>query len=353
MLMLAAPVPVRGSTNPLPRLEEQPFGRMPDGSEVKSFILRNNRGLTVKVITYGAIITDIQIPDRHGAMTNIVLGADSLDRYLKEPDRVPAAAVIGRVANRIANATFSIDGVTYNLTSNGGPHQLHGGVRGFDKVVWEGQALPVRPHEVAVRLTYLSKDGEEGYPGNLTASVTYTLTDDNELRLDYEATTDKPTLVNLTNHAFFNLAGGAHLDDHELWLNADAYTVTNEQLIPTGEQAPVHDTPLDFTTPILITARIDQVELPHGLYDHNFVINGGGHSLVIAARVVDSQSGRCMEVHTTEPGLQLFTGVPGRFCLETQHFPDSIHHPDFPTTILRPAETFRSTTIFSFSTRTE
>jgi aldose 1-epimerase len=218
-------------------------------------------------------------------------------------------------------------------------------------VVWQGQALPVAEHEASVRFTYWSKDGEEGYPGNLTASVTYTLTDNNELRLDYAATTDKPTLINLSNHAYFNLAGGGDVLGHELWLNADRYTVADAQLIPTGEIAPVKDTPLDFTTPALIGARMKEVAQPKSIYDHNFVINGGGTSLVLAARVSDPQSGRVMEVRTTQPGLQLFTGRSGRFCLETQHFPDSIHHPNFPSTILRPGEKFESTTIYAFSTK--
>jgi aldose 1-epimerase len=222
---------------------------------------------------------------------------------------------------------------------------------GFDKMVWQGQALPVAEHEASVRLTYLSKDGEEGFPGNLTASVTYTLTDNNELRLDYAAATDKPTLINLSNHAYFNLAGGGDVLGHELWMNADHYTVADGQLIPTGGIAPVKDTPMDFTTPSLIGARMKAVTQPRSIYDHNFIINGGGTSLVLAARVRDPQSGRDMEVRTTQPGVQLYTGRPGRFCLETQHFPDSIHHPNFPSTILRPGEKFESTTIYAFSTK--
>ncbi len=333
----------------LARVEEREFGRLNDGTVVKQFILRNAHGMTAKIITYGAIINDLQAPDRNGAMTNVVLGTDALERYTG--GGVPGAVVLGRVANRIAGARFTIDGVEYTVTANAGTNQIHGGRRGFSNVVWQGQLLPAADQAAAVRLTYLSKDGEEGFPGNLTASVTYTLTDNNELRLDYAATTDKPTLVNLSNHAYFNLAGGGDVLGHELWLNADRYTLADTQLIPTGEIAPVKDTPLDFTTPALIGARMNEVKQPKSIYDHNFVINGGGTSLVLAARVRDPQSGRVMEVRTTQPGVQLYTGRPGRFCLETQHFPDSIHHPNFPSTILRPGEKFESTTIYSFSTK--
>ncbi|HZL78797.1 MAG TPA: aldose epimerase family protein [Candidatus Limnocylindrales bacterium] len=335
----------------LTRLDESEFGKLDDGTVVKQFTLRNARGMTVKVITYGAIISEIQAPDRNGALTNVVLGADSLERYTAGRGGIPGAVVLGRVANRIAGARFTIDGVEYKVTANAGTNQIHGGRRGFDKMVWQGQALPVTDHAASVRLTYLSKDGEEGFPGNLTASVTYTLTDNNELRLDYAATTDKPTLINLSNHAYFNLAGGGDVLGHELWMNADRYTVADGQLIPTGGIAPVKDTPMDFTTPSLIGARMKEVTQPRSIYDHSFIINGGGTSLVLAARVRDPQSGRDMEVRTTQPGVQLYTGRPGRFCLETQHFPDSIHHPNFPSTILRPGEKFESTTIYAFSTK--
>jgi aldose 1-epimerase len=340
-----------GTSATLTRLGEREFGKLDDGSVVKQFTLRNAKGMTARVITYGAIISEIQAPDRNGAMTNVVLGADSLDRYTAGRGAVPGAVVLGRVANRIAGARFTIDGVEYKVTANAGTNHIHGGRTGFANVVWQSQALPVTEHEAAVRLTYLSKDGEEGYPGNLTASVTYTLTDHNELRLDYAATTDKPTLVNLSNHAYFNLAGGGGVQGHELWLNADRYTLADAQLIPTGEIASVKDTPLDFTTPALIGARMNEVVQPRQIYDHNFVIRGGGLSLVLAARASDPSSGRIMEVRTTQPGVQLYTGRPGRFCLETQHFPDSIHHPNFPSTVLRLGEKFESTTIFAFSTK--
>ena len=324
---------------------------MTDGTVVKQFILRNIKGMTVKVITYGGIISDIEAPDRNGAMTNILMGSDTLGSYTGGRGGISGAIMLGRVANRIAGAQFAIDGVEYKVTANLGTNTLHGGRKGFSSVVWEGQALPVKEHEASVRLTYLSKDGEEGFPGNLTATVTYTLTDSNQLRLDYAATTDKPTLVNLSNHAYFNLAGGGDVLGHELWLNADRYTVADAALLPTGEIAPVKDTPLDFTTPTALGARMKEVVAPRGIYDHSFVINGGGTSLVPAARVSDPQSGRIMEIRTTQPGVQLYTGRTGRFCLETQHFPDSIHHPNFPSIILRPGEKFESTTIYAFSAK--
>lgn len=330
----------------LNRLEEREFGKSGDGTVVKQFTLRNANGMTVKVINYGAIITEIQVPDRNGQTTNVVLGADSMDRYLRG---FPAAAVLGRVANRIAKATFKIDGVEYKVTANSGQHHIHGGRKGFASVVWEPKTLAPSGKEAAVRMTYRSADGEEGYPGNLTASVTYTLTDSNELRLDYEATTDKPTPVNLSNHAYFNLAGGSDVLGHELWLGADRYTAADAQLIPTGEIASVKGTPLDFTAPMLIGARGDQIKPKPNVYDHNFVINVSGEPLVLAARVREPGSGRVMELRTTQPGVQLYTGNRQAFCLETQHFPDSVNHPEFPSTIVRPGQPFKSRTVFTFS----
>jgi aldose 1-epimerase len=231
-----------------------------------------------------------------------------------------------------------------------GRHHIHGGRKGFASVLWEAKALPAKPRESAVRLTYLSSDGEEGFPGNLTTQVTYSLNDDNELSLIYEASTDKPTVVNLTNHAYFNLAGGGSIANHELWLNASQYTLAGEQLIPTGEFAPVAGTPLDFTTPTTIGSRVDQLK-PRPIYDHNYVIKDGGDSLVTFARVTDPASGRVMEGRTTQPGVQLYTGNPSAFCLETQHYPDSPNRPEFPSTIVRPGTPFRSTTVFAFSTK--
>jgi len=335
----------------LKRIEERDFGKMPDDAVVKQFTLRNARGMTAKVISYGATLTELQAPDRNGAMTSVVLGANTLEEYLKGFN---AASVIGRVANRIAKARFTLDGVEYKLAANNGPNHIHGGRVGFAKVNWQAKALPSTEHEAAVQLTYLSKDGEEGYPGNLTVKVTYTLNDADELRIDYEATSDKATPVNLTNHAYFNLAGHGDVLDHELWLAADRYTPADDQLIPTGEFASVKGTPLDFTTSTRVGARIEQLKPKPGGYDHNFVINNGGNSLVLAARVTEPKSGRVMEVRTTQPGVQLYTGnhlKHGALCLETQHYPDSVNHPDFPSTILRAGQTFKSATVFAFSTK--
>ncbi len=337
---------------PLKRVEEREFGKTLDGIAVKIFTLRNARGISAKVMTSGAIITELQIPDRNGSLTNVVLGATTLDQYLK--GFAGSAAVIGRVANRIANARFTLDGVDYKLAANNGPNHLHGGRKGFAQVIWQAKALPARQHEAAVQFTYLSKDGEEGYPGNLTVKVTYTLTDDNELRIDYEAATDKATPINLTNHAYFNLAGFGDVLDHELWLAADRYTLADELLIPTGEIASVKGTALDFTSATRVGARIQEFKPKPGGYDHNFVLGGDGKSLVLAARVREPRSGRVMEVRTTEPGVQLYTGNHlnhAGLCLETQHYPDSIHRPEFPSTILRPGQNFKSTTAFAFSAK--
>lgn len=341
----------QAASAPLERIEEADFGKMADGTPVKQFTLRNKKGMVAKVISYGAIITEIQTPDRHDAMTNVVLGSASWEAYQKGFN---AAAVIGRVGNRIAKARFTLDGIEYKLAANSGAHHIHGGRKGFASVIWQGKALPAKDHEGAVQFTYLSKDGEEGYPGNLEVKVTYTLTDANELRLDYEATTDKATPVNLTNHAYFNLAGQGDALDHELWLAADRYTLADDDLIPTGEIASVKGTPLDFTTSTRIGARIEQIKPKPNGYDHNYIINRGGSSLTLAARVIEPKSGRVMEMRTTEPGVQLYTGnhlKHGALCLETQHYPDSVNQPKFPSTILRPGKTFKSTTVFAFSTK--
>ena len=347
------------------RVQEQNFGKTPDGTAVKLFTLRNEKGMVVKVMSYGAIMTEIQAPDRKGTMANVILGADTFDAYMRG---FPApAAVIGRVANRIAKARFTLDGVDYQLAANSGPNHIHGGRKGFAQVVWEAKALPEKTHEASVQFTYLSRDGEEGYPGNLTASVTYTLTDENELRLEYRAQTDKATLVNLTNHVYFNLAGEGDVLGQELWIPTDRYTPADEELIPTGEIASVKGTPLDFTTPTPIGARIEQLKPRVNGYDHNYVLASDSRAPQLCARARDPKSGRVMEVLTTQPGVQLYTGnhlhnVVGTggvqfganhpaFCLETQHFPDAIHHPNFPSTVLRPGETFKSTTVFKFSVK--
>ena len=346
---------------PVNRLEKSSFGRMPPGQEVEQFILRNTNGMIVKLISYGATITQVLIPDQKGALTNVVLGAETLEAYVQ--GFPAAAAVIGRVANRIAKAQFTLDGKEYRLAANNGPNHIHGGKVGFAKVVWQARALPVEPGRASVQFSYFSKDGEEGYPGNLKVSVTYTLTDKNELLLEYEASTDKATPINLTNHAYFNLAGYGDILDHELWLDAENYTPADEALIPTGSISSVKGTPLDFTKPTAIGARIEQLKPKMNGYDHNFILKGAGQVTVVAARARDPKSGRTVEMRTTEPGLQIYTGnhlngvksiggvvfsKHGGFCLETQHYPDSIHHPQFPSTVLQPGKTFKSTTIFVF-----
>lgn len=346
-------------------LEYTDWGEMPDGTPVKLFTLANGAGLTARITNFGGIITELHTPDREGQSGNIALGFGSLGQYLKGHPFF--GAIAGRVANRIASATFQLDGQEYPLAANNGPNHLHGGLRGFDKVVWEAKILPATSQEAALELTHESKDGEEGYPGNLRATVVYALTTENELKIDYTATTDKPTLINLTNHSYFNLAYSGDVLDHELMLAADHYTPVDEGLIPTGEIASVKDTPFDFTRPMRIGARIDQLKPKPGGYDHNFALNSGGKSLALAARVYERKSGRVMEVRTTEPGIQLYTGnfLDGSltstgglvcqqhagFCLETQHFPDAIHRPNFPSIVLRPGETYKSTTSYKFSAR--
>jgi aldose 1-epimerase len=347
--LLAVGVGCGHAAEALKRLEEGSFGKMPDGTEIKSFTLRNAHGLSAKIITYGATIVELNVPDRKGTVTNVVLGAPTLDRYLKG---FPAASsIMGRVANRIAKARFSLDGVEYKLSANNGPNHLHGT---FGKVVWQGRGLTPGKHDASVQLTYLSPDGEEGYPGNVKVTVTYTLNDDNELRIAYEATTDKATPVNLTSHAYFNLRGHGDVLDHEVWIGTTRYTPMDDGLIPTGEIASVKNTPLDFTKATRIGARIDQLKPNPGGYDHNYVLDGDGKPLTLAARVSDPESGRVMEVRTTQPGMQLYSGNHvnyGAVCLETQHFPDSVNHPKFPSTILRPGQTFKSTTTFKFVLR--
>lgn len=331
------------------QVDERDYGRMPDGTVVKEYTLRNGKGMVAKVISYGATLTELQVPDKKGAMTNVVLGALSLEEYLKGFNA--AAATIGRYANRIAKARFTLDGVEYKLAANNGVNHLHGGPTGFAKRAWAGRPLPSGN---AVELTYVSQDGEEGYPGNLTVKITYTLTDANELRLDYTATADKATPVNFTNHAYFNLAGHGDILDHELWLAADQYTPVDDGLIPTGEIASVKNTPLDFTTAKRVGERIDSFKPKLNGYDHNYVVRDGGRSLALAARLTDPRSGRVMEMRTTEPGFQLYTGNHLKhkaLCLESQHYPDSPNRPNFPSTILRPGNTFKSTTVYAFSNR--
>ena len=331
----------------LQRLEEADFGKLPDGRVVKSFTLRNAQGMTARVITYGAIITELLTPDKNGMLTNVVLGTNNLDRYLKGFST--PAAIMGRVANRISKARFSLDGVEYKLKPNDGPNHIHGV---FGGVLWQATPLPPSEKKSGVQLTYFSKDGEDGYPGNLTAKVTYSLTDANELQIDYEATTDKATPLNLTSHAYFNLRGYGDVYDHVLWLASNRYTPTDDAMIPTGQIAAVKDTPLDFTSPTPIGSRINQLKPRPGGYDNNFILEKAAGPLAVVARVREPSSGRLMELRTTEPAVQLYTANHfhhAALCLETQHYPDSVNQPAFPSTILRPGEKFQSTTIYAFS----
>lgn len=347
----------------LQRVEERLFGRTAEGQAVRLFTLRNASGMTAGVMEHGATITGLRVPDRDGRLASVVLGADSLDAYLRGYSA--AGAVMGRVANRIANARFTLDGREFRVTANAGPHQLHGGRNGFGRKVWRGETVPAGPGAAAVRFSLRSPDGEEGFPGTLDVTVTYTLSDDNTLRLDYTAVTDKPTPVNLTNHAYFNLAGAGDVWGHLVWIAADRITAADAELIPTGAFAPVAGTPLDFTAPAAIGARIEALVPTTRGYDHNFALRNGGQSFARAAWCYEPSSGRLMEVYTDQPGLQLYTGkrvfrdgksvaaAPEQrhntVCFETQHFPDSVNQPHFPSVILRPGKTFRSATAFRFS----
>ena len=342
------------------------FGKTKEGVAVEIYTLTNRNGMTAKVMTYGATLTELLVPNKAGTPGNVVLGFDTIEPYLAG---VPYfGATIGRVGNRIAKGTFTLNGKTYKLATNNGPNHLHGGLRGFDKVVWRAEVVSPQ----AVKFSYHSPDGEEGYPGNLDAAVVYTLTDTNELLLDYTATADKATPVNLTNHSYFNLAGegSGSILAHVLTIYADQMTPVDDTLIPTGKLAPVKGTVFDFTTPTAIGARIAKVPIaPPVGYDHNFVLRErgplAGSGLRLAARVTEPTSGRVMEVRTLEPGIQFYSGnfldgtiknrkgVPyekhAAFCLETQHYPDSVNHPNFPSTILEPGQTYRTTTVYAFS----
>ncbi len=344
-------------------MEKTVFGNLPDATPVDIYTLRNGRGLEARIMTYGATLVSLRLPDRRGAFADVNLGFDTLAGYLGEHPYF--GVIVGRYANRIAKARFTLDGVEYQLAPNNNGNSLHGGLRGFDKVVWT--AVPVQADDgVSLRLTYLSQDGEEGFPGNLAVTVVYTLTNANELRIDYEATTDKKTPVNLTNHAYWNLKGEGRGDilDHVVCIEADRITEVDSPvtLIPTGEILPVAGTPFDFTSPHAIGERIGQVE---GGYDHNFILRGEDGALALAARVEEPESGRVLEIWTGQPAIQLYTGnfldgtVVGKggkaylkhfgFCLETQHFPDSPNHPNFPSTILEPGQKYRTTTVHRFS----
>ena len=342
------------------------FGKTLVGQPVEIYTLTNSHGMVAKIMTYGALLTELHVPDKNGKLDDVVLGFDNLDAYLAGHPYFGATA--GRVANRIAGGKFSLEGKEYILATNNGPNHLHGGEKGLDKRVWK--AIPEESGgDPAVEFAYVSPDGEEGYPGNLSITVTYTLTDDNELRIDYTAGTDKATPVNLTHHSYFNLAGEGNgtILDHELTLMADQYTPVDDTGIPTGELKPVSGSVMDFTTPVPIGARIDEVGSDPGGYDHNYVLRSQDGTLTSSALVYHPGSGRVMEILTTEPGIQFYTGnfldgtLTGKagkvyakrsgFCLETQHYPDSVNQPTFPSVILKPGETYRHTTVHRFTTR--
>ena len=331
----------------LKRVEQADFGKTPDGSEVKLITLRNSKGMSAQIISYGAIIKELRAPDRNGNFTNVLLTTDSLQKYQRFGG---AAAVIGRVVNRIGGAQFELDGATYKLPANDRKNTIHGGRKGFAQSVWTVENAPMKAGESSVKLVYLSKDGEEGFPGNLKATVIYTLTDNNDLRLDYEAETDKPTIANLTNHAYWNLAGGGSCLDNILSIPSEQYTGFDGELIATGEILPLKGTPMDFNQPTRIGDRIEQLKPKMNGYDHNFIL-GEDNVMKMAARLVEPTSGRIMEVRTTQPAVQLYTGNHlghTAVCLETQHYPDAIHHKNFPSIVIKPGEPLKETTVFSF-----
>jgi aldose 1-epimerase len=343
-------------------IQEEIFGTTPEGAEIEKFTISNDNGITASLINLGAILTSLKFPDRDGKTEEVTLGFDTLEGYIS--DIWFFGSTIGRYANRIANGKFSLDGVEYQLARNSPPSHLHGGNTGFNKVVWRPETH-VNSDSIGVVFSYLSANGEEGYPGNLSIKVTYTLNNQNELTIAYLAETDKATPINLTNHTYWNLkgTGSGNVLDHELTLNADHYLPTDDDRIPTGEIKSVHHTPMDFTRPIKIGARIDQIK--GGGYNHCYVLNKEGDPLGLAARVHEPKSGRLIEIYTTEPGIQFYTGhflynYKGAggilfnkydgFCLEAQHFPNSVNQPRFPSTILRPGEIYRQTTIHKFFT---
>lgn len=351
----------------------EPFGKTPDGTEVQVFTLTNKNGIKLRAMTYGAIVLSLETPDKQGKTADIVLGYNTLTEYIK--DTPYFGAIVGRYGNRIANGTFTLDGKKYNLATNNEPGgtkcSLHGGLKGFDKVVWRGEPL-VKDGFQGVKFSYTSKDGEEGYPGTLNVSVTYLLNDENEWRIDYIATSDQATPVNLTQHSYFNLKGEGDGDilDHEMTIKASKFTPVTVGLIPTGELRSVEKTPFDFTSPHKIGERVnaedEQIKFGGG-YDHNWVLDNQSGTLALAAVVHEPSTGRLLEVHTTEPGMQFYCGnfLDGKlrgksgkpyhfrngFCLETQHYPDSPNQPSFPSTILRPGKSWQSTTVYRFGTK--
>jgi len=350
-----------------PEIKRQAFGVTASQERVDLYTLTNANGIEVRVMTYGGIVVSLRAPDRNGKLGDVVLGYENLDGYLKNNPYF--GSIVGRYGNRIGNGRFSLDGKEYSLPRNNGDNTLHGGLKGFDKVVWKAREL--RSNDgVGLSLSYLSKDGEEGFPGNLAVTVVYILTNRNELRIEYSATTDKPTVVNLTHHSYFNLAGEGSILNHELMIYADKFTPVDSGLIPTGELRSVKGTPMDFTAPAVIGSRIDQKDEQLTLgkgYDHNWVLNNRSGKLALAASAYEPNSGRLLEVYTTEPGLQFYSGnfldgsITGKhgqvykrrygFCLETQHFPDSPNKPGFPSTALKPGQRYKSATIYRFSVK--
>jgi aldose 1-epimerase len=345
------------------------FGQTPEGKPVEIYTLRNRKGMTASILTYGGIVQSLFVPDKNSGFADVVLGYDDLPGYLESSSFL--GALIGRYGNRIGGAKFTLDGKTYTLAANDGPNSLHGGLLGFDKVVWTARPLPTL-RGPALILTYVSNNGEEGFPGNLKVTATYTLTENNELQLEFTAKTDKPTVVNLTHHSYFNLAGQGNGDilGHQVYINADQITPVDARLISTGEFADVTGTPFDFRTPTAIGARINDPDkvLRYGSgYDHNWVINKPLGEFGLQARVVEPASGRVMEVWSDEPGLQFYTGnsfdgsIKGKggaayptragFCMEPQHYPDSPNQPNFPSVVLRPSQTYHNRIVYKFSTR--
>jgi aldose 1-epimerase len=357
------------NTEAIVNVKKQAFGKTADGTPADLYTLANANGVEARISNYGGTVVSLVVPDRNGELGDVVLGFDTLEEYVEKS--LYFGCIVGRYANRIAKGRFTLDGVEYTLAQNDGENHLHGGIKGFDKVVWEAEAVQGDDAE-GLELTYLSQDGEEGYPGNLSVRVVYSLTDDDELKIDYSATTDEATVVNLTNHSYFDLAGAVSGDilDHELMIRADQFTPIDETLIPTGELRSVKGTPMDFSQAVAIGARIEQddEQLVFGNgYDHNWVLDKPAGSLGLAARVHEPTTGRVLEVYTTEPGIQFYagnfldgsiTGKGGRvyerrygFCLETQHFPDSPNQPGFPSTVFRPDEEYTQTTVYRFSVR--
>jgi aldose 1-epimerase len=353
------------------KMRKEPFGKTPDKQDADLFVLTNATGTEVAITNYGAAVVSVKVPDRAGKLGDVVLGYDTVDGYVS--NKVFMGAIVGRYGNRIAHAKFTLGGITYNLTPNNGENTLHGGPHGFYKVLWQAKEISSQEGPT-LELNYLSPDGEEGYPGNLAVKVIYILAARrNELRIEYKATTDKETVLNLTNHSYFNLAGQGEGDvlNHKIMIDANRFTPVDAGSIPTGELRSVKGTPFDFTKPTPIGARLEQddEQLRFGRgYDHNWVLNSGDKAtLSLAARVYEPKTGRVLEVWTTEPGMQFYTGnfldgtIRGKdgkiyrqrygLCLETQHFPDSPNKPDFPSTVLKPGREFRSTTVFRFSAR--